>query len=240
MNKQKEVAVTDMLARLRAIESRIEAALWEHEVSEGPERALGVYEDARTELQALATPADEAELRELQRVLAYCLLRTTNVLRQLDRHDEAAALADEELALARASGDTVTLGRSLMSHGVTALQSGAIDQGLAELDEARRTLECGTTHDHVQGVGWYWILQADLLNAGIISGGPSKAIEAADRALALLSPIENWKGVARAFAARAVAREALGESEAASKDRAKQLEYDRLAEAEPPTGNGTP
>jgi len=232
--------VTDMLARLRAIESRIEGALWEDEVSERPERALGVYEDARMELQALGTPAAAAELRELQRVLAYCLLRTTNVLRRLDRHDEAAALADEELALARASGDTVTLGRSLMSHGVSALQSGAIEQGLAELDEARRTLECGTTRDHVQGVGWYWILQADLLNAGIVSGGPSKAIEAADRALALLTPIENWKGVARALAARAVAREALGESKAASEDRAKQLEYDRLAEAEPPTDKEPP
>ncbi len=42
-------AVTDMLASLRAIESRIEGALWEDEVFERPERALGVYEDARQE-----------------------------------------------------------------------------------------------------------------------------------------------------------------------------------------------
>ncbi len=219
-------------AEVARIEREIERALWAHEVPGALDQALAAYTAAREELLALDVSSDPAAGRAQSRVLAYCLMRMGNVLRQLGRHGEAAALAEQELSAARASGDALTLGRSLMSHGVTALRSGARNQGLAELEEAREAFERGSTPDHVQGLGWYWILQADLRNAGLVPGGPEEALAAADRARELLLPIENWPGVARAHAARARAHDARGDARAAAEDRARQEHYERLTHGE--------
>jgi hypothetical protein len=54
-------------------------------------------------------------------------------------------------------------------------------------------------------------LRADLANAHVTSGGAPEALEAARQALVLLEPLENWPGVGRAYAARAIAYEALGD-----------------------------
>jgi hypothetical protein len=54
----------------------------------------------------------------------------------------------------------------------------------------RRSLfEKGYSYEHKQGLGWCWLIQADLIYADLIAGGPSKAIDASDRALAILLPI---------------------------------------------------
>ena len=87
---------------------------------------------------------------------------------------------------------------------------------------ARDLFECGDSYDHQQGLGWYWILQADLTNAGMLSGEPAEVLAMAQRALEILEPIENWPGVARAYAARAAAHAQLGEEEAAAYDRLQQ------------------
>lgn len=232
--------MSNLRAEITKLEERIERALWEHEVPGEVGEALAAYTAARAELENLDVSADPGGNREQRRVLAYCLMRMGNALRQLDRHAEAACLADLELFAARASGDSVTLGRSLMSHGVNALQSGVLEQGLAELDEARRVFESGGSPDHIQGLGWYWILQADLLNAGIIAGDPQEVIAAADQALELLLPIENWPGAARAYAARARANASLDQAESAAEDRSQQEQYERLSQSNPPRASRVP
>ena len=50
---------------------------------------------------------------------------------------------------------------------------------------------------------------------------PSDIVFAADQALQLLEPIENWPGIARAHAAKAAALETLGDLPAASNQRSK-------------------
>jgi len=51
------------------------------------------------------------------------------------------------------------------------------------------------------------------------------------RALDILLPIENWPGVARAYAARATVYEKLGNEPLSSKDRQKQKEAETKIES---------
>ena len=102
--------------------------------------------------------------------------------------------------------------------------------------EACELFEEGDSYDHQQGLGWYWILQADLANAGIIDRQPSEVIEIADRVLKILKPIENWPGVARAYAARAKAHEVIGNEDEAAKDCKEQKYYESKVESGEGTG----
>jgi hypothetical protein len=58
--------------------------------------------------------------------------------------------------------------------------------------EARRLFEQDTSYDYRQGLGWYWIIQADLALAGITRAKPAEVMAFADSALNLLLPIKNW------------------------------------------------
>jgi hypothetical protein len=118
-----------------------------------------------------------------------------------------------------------------MSNGANHLVAREIEKGLRLLEEARILFENGNSYDHRQGLGWYWILQADLVNAKIVEKTPSEVIEFADRALEILKPIENWPGVARAYAARAKAHENTGNQDAAGKDRKEQKDYESKVES---------
>jgi hypothetical protein len=51
----------------------------------------------------------------------------------------------------------------------------------------------------------------------------------ADKALEILTPIENWPGVARAYGVRAQALETLGRDEEALADWESQLHYEEMA-----------
>jgi hypothetical protein len=109
-----------------------------------------------------------------------------------------------------------------MSNGTNSIVAGEITEGLHLLEDAQNVFESGESYDHKQGLGWYWILQADLANAGLVEKDPAEVVEIATRALEILEPIENWPGVARGYAARAVAREKLGDRDKAEKDRKQQ------------------
>jgi tetratricopeptide (TPR) repeat protein len=216
---------------IKSIENQIEEALWDLEVHNELEKALEAYQDAELKLTALALPLDNPAYAEQQRVLAYCLMRQSNLLRQMDKSEEAFALSEREINAARLSGDEITLARSLMSNGANYIVARDLEKGLKLLEEARELFESGDSYDHRQGLGWYWILQADLVNAGIVEKKPSEVIEIADRALEILKPIENWPGVARAYAARAEAHERLGNEDAAAKDRKEQKDYESKVES---------
>jgi tetratricopeptide (TPR) repeat protein len=222
----------ELSEKIKAIETQIEAALWDSEVHEDLEKALQTYQEAESRLEELGIGADNPAYPDQQRVLSYCLMRQENILRQLDKPQEALELGKREIAAARASGDEITLGRALMSNGTNLLVSGKMDEGLKLLDGARQVFEKGKSYDHKQGLGCYWILQADLANAGLVAKEPAEVIDIATRALEILTPIENWPGVARGYAARVAARQKLGDEEGAAKDRQEQEKYESKIEAE--------
>lgn len=228
--------MTETSATIKQCEAQIEEALWSLEVSGEIGKALAAYRDAEAKLEVLDIAAGHPAYAEQQRVLAYCLLRQGNILRQMGRSQEALALSEREIGAARVSGDNLMLARSLMSNGTNRIITGEVKQGLELLEEARVLFESSDSYDHQQGLGWYWVLQADLTNAGLIAGGPSAVIEMADRALAILLPIENWPGVARAYAVRAQAHENQGDSTAAAADREAQQRYESKIELEGSAG----
>jgi tetratricopeptide (TPR) repeat protein len=99
------------------IEKEIEAALWTLEVRGENEKAYEVYLEAETKLGEIEITNEEPAYSEQQRVLAYCLMRQGNFLRQMGRSKEALTLSEREMKAARASKDEITLARSLMSNG---------------------------------------------------------------------------------------------------------------------------
>jgi tetratricopeptide (TPR) repeat protein len=212
----------ETLSTIKDIEAQIEKALWEHEVPNQLGEALKIYQEAEIKLGDLIIDQSQPTYAEQQRVLSYCLMRQGNILRQQGKPAEALAMGEREIAAARASGDEITLARSLMSTGTNLLVAGKIDQGLQLTDEAFTLFEKGDSYDHKQGMGWYWILLADLANAGLIKKTPDEVLVFANHAVEMLKPIENWPGVARAYAARAYVHERLGETEQAAKDREEQ------------------
>jgi len=213
------------------IEKQIEDALWSLELHDEIDKALDIYQEAETSLDALEIPTEDPSYAELQRVLAYCLMRQGNLLRQKEKTEEALALGEREIAAARASKDDVTLARSLMSNGTNRILVGEAEKGLGLLEEAHGIFQQGESYDHQQGLGWYWILQADLANAGIIEREPAKILEITGRALAILKPIENWPGVARAYEARVAAHRQMGNEEDATGDRKEQQFYESKVES---------
>ena len=217
---------------LTQCEDEIEKALISLEQSGKLHEALMAYRKAEAAIEAVESSPGDLAYAQKQRVLAYCLMRQGNILRQLGQMEEAAALSQREMTAAIASNDEITLARSLLSHGTSLLASGDVEKGLKFIDKARPLFEKGTTYDHKQGAGWYWILKADLMNAGIVRGNPSDIIAACDEALTMLLPIKNWHGVARAYEALAKAHERQGEREKAAVDRKAQAKYEQLASEE--------
>ena len=199
------------------------------ELHEQIEEALAIYREAETKLVAMEITTEAPAYPEQQRVLAYCLMRQGNLLRQMGEPQQALALSEREISAARASRDEITLARSLMSNGTNHIMAGEVKKGLVLIEGAREIFAGGDSYDHQQGLGWYWILQADLSSAGIIEREPAEILEIADRALLILKPIENWPGVARAYAARVNAHERLGNEEDAAENRKAQQYYQSKA-----------
>ncbi len=202
--------------------NQIEKALWELELHEELEKALEIYRDAEADMEKLGISADHPAYAEAQRVLSYCLMRQGNILRQMEKPQQALEISAREIIAARESGDEITLARSLMSNGVNLIVTGGKERGVEMVSEAQLLLKKGDSFDHRLGLGWSWILQADLANARLVDHEPAEVIEMATRALDILVIIENWPGVARAYAARATVYEKLGNEEAALKDREEQ------------------
>jgi hypothetical protein len=221
--------VNDIADGIQQAEDLIETTLWSLEQQEDWSGALSAYQRGTAMLDALMVPPGHAEYGHYNKVLAYSLMRQANALRVLKRPDEANALADRELAAARASGDGITMGQTLISYGIKCVTSGDVPRGIALLDEARAAFASGDSKDHRQGLGWAWIIQADIANAGMLDAPPHDVITWATTALDILTPLENWPGIARSHAARAKAYDTLGDHDAASADREAQARYEALA-----------
>ncbi len=226
--------MNELTDQVKAIENQIEKALWELEVHDEQDRALEIYREAEAKLEKLDIAMDHPAYAEAQRVLSYCLMRQGNILRQMGKPQQALEMSEHEISAARASGDEITLARSLMSNGVNLIATGGKGRGLLMLSEAQLLFKKGDSFDHRQGLGWTWILQADLANARLVDREPDEVIEMATRALEILTPFQNWPGVARAYAARATVYEKLGNAEQAAKDREEQ----KAAESKIEEGEG--
>lgn len=226
-------ALPDIANRLQKAERRINSALRELEQQDKLAEALEKYRSVADELESLALEAQSPHYRERQRVLSYAYLRIGNVLRQLGRGEEALQAGERELECARKSGDDITLGRTLMNFGATLLTGGQVEKGLTYIEQSRPIFEQGGSFDHKQGLGWYWILQAELGLAGLSREEPQSLLRFLDTALGILEPIENWAGVSRAYGLRARVHESQGRADAAAADRDLQVEYQTRIEEQP-------
>lgn len=217
-----------VLLKIKNCEARLDSVLVKFEQKERLVEALAAYREIDGDLMRLELEPAHRHYREKQRVHAQCLLRLGNMLRQLDKNEEAKSANQRELHAARAAGDTISLARTLISYGATLITTGEKERGLALMEEARQLFEHGAGDDYKQGLGWYWILQADLAHAGITPKQPAQVVAFADTALQLLLPIKNWPGVARAYAARGQAHKNWGNLKAAAEDSTAQAKYQAL------------
>jgi len=188
-------------------EERIEQALWGLEVKGELEEALAEYKAAAKELES-ALAGGEISESEAKRILSYAYMRQSNAVRQTGEMDQAKALGDQSVSLGRESGSDLSLARALLNHAATlAMTRDEAFGGI--LNEARQTFGKGSSDDFVQGVGWCHLLESDLIGAGIMPGGAEDIVVAAQRALDVLEPIENWQGIVRALTALQQAHEKL-------------------------------
>lgn len=220
----------EALSIINHCQTQLDSALTHLEQEGRLDEALEIYGTVEAQLNRLNLDVNHPHYRDKQQVLAYCLLRKGNIVRQYGKIKEAITIGEKELIAAQAARDTITLARTLMSVGSTLLSAGEIETGLAKIEEARLLFEQGKNYDYKQGLGWYWILQGDIANAGLRNVKPEQIIEFANSALDILAPIENWPGVARAYAIRAKAYEDLGMLLETEADRAKQAEYEALVQ----------
>ena len=217
-----EAALTDFAAQLHELEQRTDAALGSLEQDEKWAEALAVYRAAGVEVDALDIPRPDAAYKDARRIRAYLYLREANALRALGRSAEADPLGHLELEAAMASGDSITIARSMFSLGSTYLANGDLERGMKFMDASKPMFEHKDAHDHRQGLGWWYLIQADISNGGLARTGPQYAREMANTALEILRPLDNWPGIARAHAARAKACERSGDLETAKLARAAQ------------------
>lgn len=214
-----ETALKDLQART---DSTLEALEQDHRWAE----ALEMYRLAGAEVEALPIPRGDPQYkgayREAKRVRAYLYLREANALRALGRPQEAAALGEKEVEAAWASGDMITIARSTFSLGGTCLANGELERGLKLLDDSKGMFEHGDGEDFQQGLGWWYIIQADIRNNGMVPDSPEATLALANQALEILRPLKNWPGVARAHAARAKVYDQLNNEEQARLARAAE------------------
>jgi tetratricopeptide (TPR) repeat protein len=220
---------------LAEIEARLDAILVTLERPGKLEAALEAYRQVEQELLSDTHVLSDPDYFVQQRMLAYVLLRQGNMLRQLNREADALELAERELQAARASQDPLTEARTQFSFGTTLLANRQIERGTQHLERARELFASHDGEEFQQGLGWYWIIRADLARVGLMSATAEEMIEFANQALTVLRPLENWAGVARAYAARAYGFEQQGKQEEAAADRASQAYFSGLADRQPGT-----
>ncbi len=229
----------DLQSQLRELEERTDAALGSLEQNNQWAEALAIYQAAGAEVDGLAIPKTDPAYKEAQRLRAYLYLREANALRALGRPAEVEPLAYRELDAALASGHSLSIARATFSLGASCLANGEIERGVKFLNDSRPMFEHQDDFEHRQGLGWWYIIQADIGNAGIVSQTPAETLKHADTALEILRPLENWSGVVRAHAARAKAHERLGDAESARVARAaEQMAVEMMKRAEHPLERG--
>jgi len=234
--------VSDFQAALRTLQHRTDETLDTLERENRWAEALELYQTAGAEVDALNVPRDDPAYgdayREARRVRAYVYLREANALRALGRPAEAAALGEKELDTAMASRDRISIARAMFSLGSTCLANGEIERGLKLLNDSKPMFEYRDDDDHRQGLGWWYIIQADIRNAGMVADAPEAVVALADKALEILRPLKNWPGLARAHEARAKAYDRMEDADGARLARTAQKMAEETLRLQGLTGEG--
>ncbi len=209
--------MTDPATQLGELEHRTHQALGTLEQDNRWEEALAIYRAAGAEADALVqgVPRSDPLYRPARKRRAYLYLREANALRALGREAEAAPLGELELSAAMASGEGLSIARAMFSLGTSCLVNGQPERGLKLIEQSKPMFEHVDDPEYRQGLGWWYIVQADLSAAGLVPTSAEYALECAQTALAILRPLHNWPGIARAHAARAHAYQRLGDTRAA-------------------------
>jgi hypothetical protein len=151
-------------------------------------------------------------------------MRQGNILLPMKKPEEAFALSKRELATEHTTESEIMMARGFIKNGTNHIITGEVEQGLTLMKEDCGIFEIGDRYNHHQGLGWYLILQTDLAIAEIIQREPSEVVERTSLALEILTPIENWPGVERAWVSCAKAHESLENEDEAVKD-LKELQH---------------
>jgi tetratricopeptide (TPR) repeat protein len=205
---------------IQFLEKQLKDALIAYEQQEKYELALEKYKSVENEIHRLIEDG-EGEIGQAYQLLAQCYLRQAGMLRQLGMLDEASKINKKEIESARLSGSSITYAQSLFSTGINLLSNRQMEEGLHLLIEAKKSFEEGDSIDHKQGVGWYWIILADLGNKKLINVTSEEIIHFASEAIDILTEIQNAPGISRAYQARAIAYQNIGNNEKAEDDKVK-------------------
>ena len=106
-------------------EKDIEQALWQSVRDDDNDKALAAYHKSRIKLVSL-TNLSEAEERNRNRVLAYCLMRIDDALFSKGDTADAVNRTQEALSLAQRSEDEVQIARCQLLLGARLMNQGKI------------------------------------------------------------------------------------------------------------------
>lgn len=186
------IHATDESELLEGIEKSIEDALWTSVVDEDYEKALGVYEKARTDLELMKIKTNDIE-REQKRLLSYCIMRINDTLDHLERSEGSVERAEESLKLAEESEDLVQILRSKLAMGVALLNTGKLPEAERHFaDIILQTQDEIENKDVIQIYGWTLIVRVNILLGKSLY---NQAKELANQALGVLSGINNYAGL---------------------------------------------
>jgi tetratricopeptide (TPR) repeat protein len=206
------------------LEKELEAALMIYEQQGKYDLALERYQEVEKAINQLVAN-NKGDLTDAYKLQAQCFLRQAGMLRQLGRFEEASVVNKKEIESARRSGNSIAYAQSLFSSGINCLSNRQIQEGISLLEDAKRAFEKGDSMDHKQGVGWYWVILADLGNKKITCATNEEIIQFANKAIEILTDIENIPGIKRAYQARATVYQNMGEVKRAEEDLLKFQAY---------------
>ncbi len=219
-------SLEDKIRKIREIEEFIEETMWISLDNENYEKALRNYEQAKNDLESLEGLNGETE-KEQKRVLSYCLMRINDALESLDRSEGSIERAEGVLKLAKESGDSVQVLRSKLALGVALLNSGMFPEAEAHFtDIILQTQYESEDEDVIQVYGWTLIVRANILLGKSLY---SQAEEVANKALSVLSGIENYAGLRTVYSLLSRIYQAEGVVEKAESCKLKSQKYGKLA-----------
>ncbi len=229
LNREQEP--NDILKKIKKAEETIEEALWKAVQDFDRQKELETYQQVETLLVSLSGLSPEME-RERDRVLAYCLLRIDDTLIRLGAMDNDAALerTREALETAERSEDQTQIARCALAYGTRLLNAERLPEAEEQFSRVILMAEEHPDNEDIQQVlGWAFLVRAHILLGKSLY---DQAIHVLKEAIAVLAPIKNYAGLARANKLMAQTYTSLGDKPSADECRARAKEYHEKAKQE--------
>lgn len=220
--------MNDVKKKLDDIESMIENAVWDAAADDDIESELQHYREAESLLMSL-TNLNGTEEKERKRILAYCLMRIDESLNNLGQDEGTLERANESLRIAIESEDSVQIARSRLFLGIRLLNSGHVGEAESHFSDIIKGGLESENGDMKQVVGWTLLVRANILKGKSLY---DQALHVAKDAVAILSSIDNYAGLARTYSFLSSLYDAQGEQGQARKCKDMSEEFDRKSRAE--------